>query len=347
MENEYREPDFMLEPAGMDKRYPSFTAGGVIMLCVLLGFFAFNYLLAMILSLCGITETFLDNAAVYYGVNALFEIAYIGVPMAIILGIYNKNISAFLRLNSMSGKQIVLVVLIGLCAFVANILLTEVNILAATFLGPVEIPDAPEVKTVLDKLMLVASVVVVAPITEELIMRGVIMRGLEGRSKWFSFIITGAFFGFLHLSYYTAVPKVLMGILLCYVVYITNSVYAGIIIHLINNGISVLIELFSSGATVEDTAEVITDINLIPANEKIASIIMCSIFSIGFITAIIALVIALRNSNKTPNEDGTYTNNFTVREKLPSESKIKPMGYIAIAVTFIIMIGYMVYDFLA
>ena len=74
-----------------------------------------------------------------------------------------------------------------------------------------------------------------APVFEEFCFRGVLQRGLEGRGARYSIIMCGVLFALMHMSIVSAPPKILLGIILAYTAYATNSVWCPIIIHAVNN----------------------------------------------------------------------------------------------------------------
>lgn len=335
------QPDIFSSDRLKDRRFPSVQKTSLFILIVFISFFAVNILVSLFLVGFDFIEQYDNNATFNYILNSVFEILYLGVPVLIMLMYYNSDRKYMLRLNPMSGKEIVYTVIIGVLVFIANIYLTEVNYLVATFISDVEIPAEPEILTVADKLAYMFLLIIIAPVFEEITMRGIIMRGLEGKSKWFAFLVTGFFFGMLHLSYYSFVPKILVGILLCYIVYITDSIYAGIIVHMMNNGISGIISLMATGTVEQEGEEIIEEIT---ASEAMSSIIIYLVISAAFIIGIISLLSAIRNSTKRVSEEGIYIYKENIREKLPCEHTIKWYAYIPIIITFVLMAAHMVAD---
>lgn len=84
-------------------------------------------------------------------------------------------------------------------------------------------------------LLLVFSIAITPAICEELIMRGVVLHGSRGLSIWKASLLNGVLFGFFHMNFNQFSYTIFMGIILAYVVLITNSIFAGILIHFLNN----------------------------------------------------------------------------------------------------------------
>lgn len=91
------------------------------------------------------------------------------------------------------------------------------------------------------------SVVIAAPILEEVLCRGVVLNGLLKNYKPFHAIFLSAlFFGFMHLNPWQGIPTFLAGLFLGWLYYHYNSVVPGIIAHAVNNAICYYFVFFSS-----------------------------------------------------------------------------------------------------
>jgi hypothetical protein len=80
--------------------------------------------------------------------------------------------------------------------------------------------------------------VVVAPVTEELLFRGIILRGLVGRCPvWVALGLSAALFAFIHLNPWQMVTAFVIGLTLGWVYLRTGSVWLCVVGHAINNGL--------------------------------------------------------------------------------------------------------------
>ena len=79
------------------------------------------------------------------------------------------------------------------------------------------------------------SVVILAPIFEELIFRGTILQVLSKYNKVFAILVTSLLFGLLHLNMTQAVPAFFMSLILCYMCLKTESLLVTILAHAGNN----------------------------------------------------------------------------------------------------------------
>lgn len=83
--------------------------------------------------------------------------------------------------------------------------------------------------------------VVVAPLTEELLFRGIILRGLLGRYRaWLAISITAALFAFIHLNPWQMVTAFAIGLSLGWIYLRSGSVWLCVLGHAVNNGLFLL-----------------------------------------------------------------------------------------------------------
>jgi len=81
--------------------------------------------------------------------------------------------------------------------------------------------------------------VVAAPLLEEILCRGIVLKGLlENYSPMKAILISAFFFGLIHMNPWQAVPAFLFGLFVGWVFYKTRSIIPGIIMHATVNGVS-------------------------------------------------------------------------------------------------------------
>jgi membrane protease YdiL (CAAX protease family) len=78
----------------------------------------------------------------------------------------------------------------------------------------------------------IITIVIAAPILEEILCRGIVLRGLlKNYPPYKAILISALFFGLMHLDPWQAIPAFFGGLFLGWVYYKTQSVIPGIIIH--------------------------------------------------------------------------------------------------------------------
>lgn len=91
----------------------------------------------------------------------------------------------------------------------------------------------------LDRIVAFIALVIVAPVFEEIIFRGWLYDKLRGKYSFIpSMIITSALFGFMHGQWNVGVTVGLMSAVMCFERETTGTIYAGIITHMLKNGIA-------------------------------------------------------------------------------------------------------------
>ncbi len=80
---------------------------------------------------------------------------------------------------------------------------------------------------------------IIAPIAEELIFRGWLYGKLRIKiPKWVAILITSLLFGLIHLQWNVGVTVFCMSIVTCILREITGTIYAGMLVHMLSNGIA-------------------------------------------------------------------------------------------------------------
>ena len=103
------------------------------------------------------------------------------------------------------------------------------------------------------------SVSVFAPFFEEWLCRGIILRGLLKKVKpvW-AIVISAAIFGLIHGNLWQAIPAFIIGVILGYVYYKTGSLKLTMLMHCVNNTLSVIVSRIPAFEDVEFFADVMS-----------------------------------------------------------------------------------------
>lgn len=88
------------------------------------------------------------------------------------------------------------------------------------------------------------TVVIFAPLFEEFLCRGIILRGLlRYKSPISAIVLSALMFGIMHLNPWQAIPATLVGILMGWIYWKTGSLWLTIFIHFVNNGFSYFVTI--------------------------------------------------------------------------------------------------------
>lgn len=82
-----------------------------------------------------------------------------------------------------------------------------------------------------------------APILEELLCRGLMLRGMieNGKHPASAIVWSSIIFGILHMNPWQAIPAILVGLLMGYMYYKTRCIWVPIALHVLNNSLSTLL----------------------------------------------------------------------------------------------------------
>ncbi len=127
-------------------------------------------------------------------------------------------------------------------------------------------PEAPEwfekaMELIMDAPVWITliSVSVFAPLFEEWLCRGMVLRGLLQKTHPVSAIlVSAAFFAVLHMNPWQALPAFLLGILFGYVYYKTGSLKLTMLMHCVNNTMAVVFSKIPSLEEAEGFADVLS-----------------------------------------------------------------------------------------
>jgi membrane protease YdiL (CAAX protease family) len=127
-------------------------------------------------------------------------------------------------------------------------------------------PEAPEwfekaMELIMDAPIWITliSVSVFAPLFEEWLCRGMVLRGLLQKTHPVSAIlVSAAFFAVLHMNPWQALPAFLLGILFGYVYYKTGSLKLTMLMHCVNNTMAVVFSKIPSLEEAEGFADVLS-----------------------------------------------------------------------------------------
>ena len=126
-----------------------------------------------------------------------------------------------------------------------------INLVVSTIMIKLFPNSASNITNTFSELMdgnLVESLFVIAltpAICEELLFRGVMFQSMKKKYRISTAIIlVGVLFGAYHMSMVKFIPTGLLGVVLCYTVYVTGSIYPAMMMHFVNNALSVIISYF-------------------------------------------------------------------------------------------------------
>ncbi|MEI1276712.1 type II CAAX endopeptidase family protein [Leptospira venezuelensis] len=216
-----------------NKNYPFLGALGLCFLVLIAGF-GIGIVFAILQS---VTKLDLDPKVI----TAIGNSASFGLAIWVGLKISKKEYSEVLRLNPLRPLE---TISFAITAIGFSFLLSEVdNLFSMLVPKPDFIINLFQGLFDGENIFLSAILLsVVAPLTEELMFRGVILdRFLKHYSVISSFLLSSLLFGLIHLNPWQFIGSSILGIYMAWVVYKTDSIWNSIIIHAVFNGIPLIV----------------------------------------------------------------------------------------------------------
>lgn len=215
--------------------------------------FGSNLLYLIVLTLMIISSlTFgvqdIDDVSVneFYFKTVVLEVAVIGLPALLYLLYKNADISRVIRLNRIKMEEVFSVIGMAIFGYGIVIFVNYIWLWLISKIGMPIIQPNPPVETGGQYFVALICIAVVPAIVEEFLFRGVILRGYERMGRKAGVIMSGLLFALLHMSIVSLPSIILLGIIISYLVQISDSIVTGMIYHFTNNAIAVTLVYISN-----------------------------------------------------------------------------------------------------
>lgn len=202
--------------------------------------------LSLILRAANVAGVSFDGMNVYSWCGyALMQIGFISVVL-----VYSKirkydlvcvaKIKGKLNVAQIALLPIIAIATILVFLPLANAWTAFLNVIGYRGAG-VAMPDYSNVGVYFLSLLLMA---VLPAIGEELLIRGNLFAGLSTRNIWFGILMSALLFSLMHANPVQTVHQFGLGIVLAVVVALSQSLWAGVIVHFFNNFISITLTAY-------------------------------------------------------------------------------------------------------
>lgn len=225
------------------------------------------------------------------------QILLLILPTIIYFIITKRSVKDTLRLNKIGVKSIVIVIGIGFLAQPIAMFLS----LITQFVFPNRISQVVSSLNSIPLIIRLGVIALTPAICEEVTMRGVVLAGYENVSIKKSAIMTGMFFGMLHLDGNQLLYAFAIGVIFAYLVRITNSIFASMICHFTINGSQVVISDLASklmelsGQNIESVQQ--TGLSAMTTSQIINTVLVLLIIGIVCVGIIVMLMGKLAKLN--------------------------------------------------
>jgi membrane protease YdiL (CAAX protease family) len=227
----------------MDRKV-TLTGVNLVFLTFVILFIMFQVILMVLTRIYG--EGFLDSNI--YFVLLVNEYILILIPVLVYSFAKRLNFKEVFRLNPPGILPSVLIVLLSLPAYTIALALNNIVVYYLQFIGDVPAQTVPVPSNVPELIQGLAIIAFSPAICEELLHRGLLLEAYESKGSYKAIIITSIFFGIFHFDITNLLGPIFLGMLIGYYVIRTNSIFAGMLAHFLNNGIAELFSYFFDDA---------------------------------------------------------------------------------------------------
>ena len=173
-----------------------------------------------------------------YGI-LITEFLLVALPTILYAKLKGASIKKELRFNRLGLTDTLLVAVAFVSAYFVAVFVNIIGQILISMIGDIIIPDIPFATDATEYIVLLFVMAGSAGICEEILFRGFLLRAYEGFGMRKGILVTAILFSILHLNIQNLLAPFFLGLVLGFVVYKTNSIFAGILGHFINNAISV------------------------------------------------------------------------------------------------------------
>ena len=240
-----------------------------------------------------------QNSEFYTGV-LITEFALILLPALIFLLLFRYDLRKVLRLNKIGAVNFLVIFCIMIFAIPLSGLFNLLNLLIVnSIFGKIIVQQPPVAENLTGLLINVIVIGGAAGICEEFLFRGVLQRGFERFGNIRAILLAAFLFSLTHLDFQKVFGTFLLGALIGFLVYRTDSLFSGMFAHFTNNSIVVVISyaavklqslLKGSGAVIPEQSDLNSLFSAVRGLPKEQLIIVA--FFYGFILLFIISVFA-------------------------------------------------------
>ena len=172
----------------------------------------------------------------------LSEILFFAVPPIVLAFLKKYDIKKTFRLKAPRPLEVLLMLVISPVMILAGVCSGFLALMAVKVIFGRVYLAGDLVQLMSNNILVSLFIVAVVPaVCEELLFRGMIQRGLEKLGAGWGIFLSGLLFGLFHFDFQRLAAQTLIGFIAAYAVYRTGSIFNGMILHFMNNGLLTLL----------------------------------------------------------------------------------------------------------
>jgi len=273
---------------------------------------------AIVLFLLIFTDIQLNPVALLF----IQPIVFFIIPIIIYMIVTKSRISDIIPIKKLSIKNIVLIFFMSISIQPFMLVISA----ATSFFANNNVSDTITMLSDTPYWIMIIAVGILPAICEESVFRGVILSGYKKVGIWKSAVITGIFFGIMHMDLHQLFYATVTGIFFAYLVYYTNSIFSTMLSHFIINSTQITMLYFSR--LVYGKEELIKMEQQLTLSDNLSTLGQSVLVAVIFAPIFILLFRAFIKTNKKTKFDFIYSLsedniNVDISEVINSERKAK------------------------
>lgn len=216
------------------------TVSGICVLC----FFAIQEAFSLLLMASGFYGLYQTDTLFRQGFELIVTVTAICLPFFLAGKHFSKkthyDVVPAGKANKISIALPAIPAGAGLCLIVSY-LTAYLSMIPEMFGFQFTMPDMTPPATGYELFIYLLRLTLIAGVIEETAFRGVVLQPLRKYGNWFAILMSASIFALIHCNLIQAPFALLAGMVIGYFTVLTESIWVGIGIHAINNGISALI----------------------------------------------------------------------------------------------------------
>jgi membrane protease YdiL (CAAX protease family) len=148
------------------------------------------------------------------------------------------NIKETFRLNKLGIVPALLIIAAAVPALFAATMLNNIVIYFLQFIGDIPSQSFPVPRTLAELAVGIVIIGLSPGICEELMHRGFLLKAYERRGSYKAVVMVSILFGLFHFDLTNLLGPIFLGLIIGYYVVRTDSIFAGILAHFLNNSIA-------------------------------------------------------------------------------------------------------------
>ncbi|MGV8145947.1 MAG: type II CAAX prenyl endopeptidase Rce1 family protein [Alkaliphilus sp.] len=276
------------------------------------------------------------------------QIFVILIPPLLYLILKKVNIKKTMRFNKLSIKHGLLIVAITFLMYPVAVTANLIGMFLLSLVGNLNIPELPIAHDFIGYLKTMAVISLAAGICEEVFFRGFIMAGYEKLGKRNAVIISAVLFGIFHFNIYNLLGPIVLGLIWGYLVVLTNSLYAGIVGHIVHNGIAVTLGviIINLQEKLQDYVPAETPVELSTTQAMLVSLLLFAFIAGITCTVAYFLVRIIKSDLEEPETVYSAENPYSQEEEMgiiesalePGKAKFKLVKYLPVAIVILVFL---------